>query len=485
MVRTLIGSLFFVVHSALASTYYVSTTGSDLSGDGSSGNPWATCGKAATIAVAGDTVKVATGLYAERITTTTSGTAGNPITFSGPFAVSGSMRTATNYGFNVTANYVTVQFFACSNNIVSSGYSYSTQSGISLRGHDNAAISNDCYQGAGPGININATAALTYDCYNVDVIGNRCWGNPHMGMYLVMGRNEGNTSKLWCNEIFDARITNSQNTTVGDADGMDVFGANFTIISNYIHDLYWGIELDPLKAAHTDALQTWNDINYGGYGLSNVLINANVFYTPDAGNAVITVDQCQSNAWINNIIVGFKCVNSHEIGGYWANNTFIPLYNYRLSTNVGWSYVGFAYNPDLSGGVTPLLSNNIFCAQSNIGVYNLFGAGGFTNSANYGYNLLYDADGTLGAPSANNATFIRNLNPKLINPYSQLFAFNNYKTASDGSGVDSGKPTIATHDILGNTRPQGTAFDIGAYEYSSPSIRILGKSKFLGKATIR
>ena len=46
------------------STYYISPTGNDTTGDGSSGNPWLTLAKAISIQVAGDTIKCKTGSYA-------------------------------------------------------------------------------------------------------------------------------------------------------------------------------------------------------------------------------------------------------------------------------------------------------------------------------------------------------------------------------------------------------------------------------------
>ncbi|MBB6730685.1 hypothetical protein [Cohnella zeiphila] len=68
--------------SAAGNTYYVdAVNGSDTSGNGSSGSPWKTIGKAADAAAAGDTVKIRSGTYRETVRPAHSGTAGNPITF--------------------------------------------------------------------------------------------------------------------------------------------------------------------------------------------------------------------------------------------------------------------------------------------------------------------------------------------------------------------------------------------------------------------
>ncbi len=53
--------------SVLAADYYVSTTGDDVSGDGSAGNPWKTIQHAVDNVVAGDIIHVAAGTYVEQV----------------------------------------------------------------------------------------------------------------------------------------------------------------------------------------------------------------------------------------------------------------------------------------------------------------------------------------------------------------------------------------------------------------------------------
>ncbi len=64
----------------LAATYHVSPGGND-SDSGTAAAPWKTLSHAASTAIAGDTVEVATGTYPERVTFPRSGTAAAPITF--------------------------------------------------------------------------------------------------------------------------------------------------------------------------------------------------------------------------------------------------------------------------------------------------------------------------------------------------------------------------------------------------------------------
>ena len=62
-------------------TYYVATTGNDMTGDGSMGTPWLTIQKAADSVSAGDTVLIMPGTYIEQINLSVSGNTNNYITF--------------------------------------------------------------------------------------------------------------------------------------------------------------------------------------------------------------------------------------------------------------------------------------------------------------------------------------------------------------------------------------------------------------------
>lgn len=68
--------------SATGTTYWISPSGSDAAA-GTSGAPFQTIQHCATVAVAGDTCDIETGTYRESVVPTHSGSAGNPITFTG------------------------------------------------------------------------------------------------------------------------------------------------------------------------------------------------------------------------------------------------------------------------------------------------------------------------------------------------------------------------------------------------------------------
>lgn len=108
-----------------ATTYYVTTTGSN-SADGSSSRPWLTIQHAADTMVAGDTVMVGAGTYNERIITTRAGTdSSHYITFK-------TTASAQILGFNILHDYIRVEGFnitnavgsACTDSCVDSSATY-------------------------------------------------------------------------------------------------------------------------------------------------------------------------------------------------------------------------------------------------------------------------------------------------------------------------------------------------------------------------
>jgi len=108
-------SLVTAVPVMAQTNLYVSTTGNDTTGDGSSGNPWATIGYAISQAFAGDTIMVATGTY--NVTAAINVNLAN-LTISGASATTtivdglgknASIVDGADVLFNVTASGVTIE----------------------------------------------------------------------------------------------------------------------------------------------------------------------------------------------------------------------------------------------------------------------------------------------------------------------------------------------------------------------------------------
>jgi hypothetical protein len=89
------------VPSVFAATYYVAKNGSD-SNNGSSGSPFATISKAASVAAPGDTVNIAAGTYSGNVSLSKKASAGSPIVFAG------TGTPVINGQLNVPGSYITV-----------------------------------------------------------------------------------------------------------------------------------------------------------------------------------------------------------------------------------------------------------------------------------------------------------------------------------------------------------------------------------------
>lgn len=91
-------------------TYYVSTTGSNVTGDGSSGNPWQTIAFAITSAISGDTIKIFSGTYNETLSITKSLTieSENGVKTSVTIASTGTTITVQPSVNNVTIRNLTI-----------------------------------------------------------------------------------------------------------------------------------------------------------------------------------------------------------------------------------------------------------------------------------------------------------------------------------------------------------------------------------------
>jgi nitrous oxidase accessory protein NosD len=113
LVLVLSFSLITAVPAMAQTTWYVATTGSDTTGDGTSGNPWATIQHAVNTVAADDTINVAAGTYNENVVidkTLTLMASSSPVIDAG-----GTPTTPNVIGIAIAANNVTVDGFTVTN----------------------------------------------------------------------------------------------------------------------------------------------------------------------------------------------------------------------------------------------------------------------------------------------------------------------------------------------------------------------------------
>ncbi|HEV3162530.1 MAG TPA: NosD domain-containing protein, partial [Isosphaeraceae bacterium] len=134
----------------LSSIYYIANTGSDSSGDGSAGHPFATIQHGATIAKPGDTVDVQPGQYAGFVLgwdVPQGGTASAPITYKaepGATIVSRNNKTADGIDLEPGDSYVNIVGFTVNN---ASGSI--TRAGIRVTGSDHVNVIGNTASGNG------------------------------------------------------------------------------------------------------------------------------------------------------------------------------------------------------------------------------------------------------------------------------------------------------------------------------------------------
>lgn len=255
---------------------------------------------------------------------------------------------------------------------------------------------------------------------------------------------------------------------------IDILGADWLIfdgitINHYPNYAFWiGNDSSPTNDATNIALRnlTLNDEGnrgathpalehgiYVSYHVNTLEISGcKIFNTTGAGIQFYH-DPAATNVTIYNNIIDGKNLSNWGIVIRGAN---VNIYNNIILNNIhNWEGdIPFDVDVDSSGNV--ILKNNIL--QRPIGYPN--NAGSLTSSNNmFLSGTPNDASGGGGGIGTNsftgNAYFISTID---------------YHSLSSGQGIDTGTAiSIVPNDIEGIIRPQGTAYDIGAYEYLSSS----------------
>jgi len=145
------------------STIYISTTGSDTTGDGSLANPFATIQKGVDTASAGFTIIVRNGTYTQNVNVTKSL---NIHSENGPTVTTVVAANVTDHVFDVTASNTTIRGFT----IYGTGVT-SYKAGIALNQVNNSIVENN-YSGTGSTTD-NYYGVLIYRGANNQILNNR------------------------------------------------------------------------------------------------------------------------------------------------------------------------------------------------------------------------------------------------------------------------------------------------------------------------
>ena len=404
--------------SAVSNVLYVNNNlGNDLN-DGSQAHPWKTINHAAEQAVQGDTVLIANGTYhpTENIHIASSGSQTNPITFSGQGKViidgsglDGSAYSKRDVIFVENSDYVIIKNLEIKN---------AYRAGIRVSGSDHVTITNVISHD-------NGNWGIFTDFSNYTLIEKcECYGskNEH-GIYVS---NSGDNPIIRGNTIHDNRgcgihmngdismggdgvisqalVENNKiyNNGAGGGSGINCDGVTNSIIRNNL-----------IYNNHASGISLYC-IDGGAASVNNQIYDNTVIVASDGRWALNLKDASSNNVVYNNILLNMNpnhgSINTDSISGLKCD------YNI-LTTN------SHPFTPD-DDATYPSLSQ-----------WQLMG---------------FDQHSTQATPE-------------------QIFqntSSNNYNLNKNCAAVDKGTSQYnCSTDILGNTRPYGNGYDIGAYEY--------------------
>jgi hypothetical protein len=424
--------LFFICSVSWAATYYVddtdgsdSYTGSNPDFQGGSVGPWRTIGKCASTLKAGDTCNVQAGSYNESVTETTSGQNGSPITYEG-----NNQNAVIRGRFKVEGDYVNINGFELDN-----GY-------IKLSQASYCKITNNYVHDVDyEGIRLSTSPEYRDNntCANNTIKGNTIADADDAGIQIA-----GQNHTVENNDI---------SHIAPDGDGMRFFGKGHLIKGNYIHDLYHPSGSDP----HVDCFQTWeyaHDIIFEGNicensetggsnqitmiedmastpTVYNLTFRNNIFIMSDSGYAPMAIYEKDPGEYIDNITV--------------VNNTFYCRGD-NCDEAIYFKDVRYAN-----------IKNNIFYGWGK-SYKCYFVALGTRTGWDYDHNLIYNSDRTQGCEAEANDIWMQN--PNFVN-LSNL----DFRLQSNSPAINAGYNSGVKDDHDGVARPQGGAYDIGAFEY--------------------
>jgi hypothetical protein len=343
-------TLLFVTSAAShATTYYVSTTGSD-SNSGSQSSPWATIAHAVSTVSCGDTVLVQNGTYTQTLTENLSCTAAIPVTFKSQ-NLYGAVIKPTSGGeiISVNGSYVILQNFEIDGSLCSGCYE-----GIKFQapGNGGEALNNKIHDigtqnCTGGGLIISAQPGTIIDSNFIYSYGaNNC--NLYEAIYIGNGGGYTVTNNIVGNGC--AACTNSTGNTVGiqlnDQDPTVDNGPSNNVVNN---NTIFGVNGTGILVGDGTGTCSGNQFN------NNLIVQANT--RNNNGNAAIGAhfNNCaaSNNNGANNLT--YNTPGTNQITGGSLTGTIIgqnPLFvNYNATPSGEASPTGYQLQATTSPAV--------------------------------------------------------------------------------------------------------------------------------------
>lgn len=394
---------------AATRTFFVDPSGSDTTGTGTQAKPWQTIGKSVTQAIAGDLVLIGPGTYAETITIEKTGAPGSPIEFranGGAVIIDGTASTRDAV-FVTFSSYVVIDGWTVQN---------APRAGLRIDSSDHVTVRNGTFANNGR------------------------WGIfTDFSDDLLIENNEAYGS------VLEHGIYHSNS------------GDRPTIRGNIVHD------------NHAAGIHMNADVSQGGDGIiSGALVEGNIIYNNGVGGgAAINMDGIVDSVVRNNLLYnnhasgiavfqqdGAVCSNNDQF----LNNTIVMASDSRWAITIPASN---CTNNKLFNNI--LYSGHSFRGSISLGAWPI---SGFQSDYNVVMDRFTTDDGDTRLTLAQWQA-LGNDAHTVIATLAQLFVApgSDFHLKTGGPAIDAGKTlaNVAT-DLEGNTRPRGSAFDVGAYE---------------------
>jgi hypothetical protein len=411
-----------------ANTYYVDRglDGASDSNEGTETEPWLTIQHAADVAGAGDTVIVKSGTYPERVQPANSGMAEALIAFRAQ-----PRRSVTMWGFYTQgADYIRIEGFNITTDSSLTGWT--DRHGVFIRSDHVEVVDNYFYDISGYGI-------LGY------------WHEPYpRSAYVAQNKvyrcqaGINVTGYDWLVE--DNEVERLYDHGGGDCDYTRFFGDNHVIRGNHFH----GTNFEEIGSAHVDCFQTFDN---NGEFVHDVTVEGNLcndFHQGFMGEGHyyhdITRITFQNNVFAHGGAWGL-CVQ--DISYLTAvNNTFVDIRYHAIGLSGSHAHHGAIYNNIISGAGSSYWWSD--------------GASGRGD-----YNLIFDAS----PPPVAGAHDLVGVAPLFVDGGAE-----DYHLQQGSPAIDAGQAWSSVRsDYDGNERPQGHAWDVGAFEYLTP-LRLRGRA---------
>ena len=432
-----------------AGAIFVSTTGSDTTGNGTIGNPYRTIQKGISVAQPGDTVYVRGGKYnlLQSVSFVRSGTPGNPVTLSG-YEDEEAILDGSLFDINHRQGIIDNQHYSYIN-IFKIKVQNSAEAGISVRDGPlgNIRIENcSTYNTSISGICSYGGDVIPYtELNNITIrnnsVGKSCWGEGQEAITLRYTRDF---------EVDHNYIYYMENIGIDAKNGSSYGTIHHNVVNQSGADNPW-----VSSAIYIDS---------GCWSLNRVCHNVDIYDNVIHGHCNGIKIGCESGGRVencsiyNNIVyearVGFRDDNNGLTDGtrYIKNNVKVINNNF---INCNWSV--FITEPGQNiKNLT--LRNNIMSSINNIFQWNTPPS---PEEVNNDHNLYKKDPGV----SFRGTDYIIG-NPGFVNEAAHDYRLTEYSIARN-NGSSENAPNF---DFLGVSRPQGIGFDIGAYEYISSNV---------------